>query len=203
MSLRPGDPDGPPLAVGIVTGAHGIHGVLRVRVFDPDSVALEPGRTVMLRRDGEPVGEREVAAVAPVPGKPDRRRLTFVGPRDRDAAEALRGCEILVSRDQLPPLADDEYYLVDAIGLPVLRERDGELQVLGKIHGLTSNGAQDLFEVRWRAPNGRARTWLLPVLPQTIVEMGSERVLVEVPQGMLPDALEEPPEPGADPEADA
>ncbi|MCA9648784.1 MAG: 16S rRNA processing protein RimM [Myxococcales bacterium] len=196
MSPRPGDADGPPLAVGVAIGAHGVHGALRVLLHDPDSEALQPGRTVVLHRDGETVGRLELEAVAPVPGKPGRRRVSAAGLHDRDAAEALRGCELLVSRDQLPPLDEDEYYLADAIGLPVQRERNGVTQALGEISGLTSNGAQDLYEVRWRGPDGRARTWLLPVLPQTIVEMGPTRVLVELPLGMLPEGLEGEEEPG-------
>lgn len=191
MSLRSGDADGPPLAVGVVTGAHGIHGILRVRVFDPDSDALQPDRIVVLHRDDEVVVQLTVKRAAPVPGKPDRRRLTVEGISDRDAADALRGCELRISRDQLPPLDEDEYYLADAVGLPVQRQRGDQLQALGTISGITTNGIQDLFEVRWRGPDGRARTWLLPVLPHTIVELGDERVLVDLPLGMLPDALED------------
>ncbi|MEX1361624.1 MAG: ribosome maturation factor RimM [Nannocystaceae bacterium] len=188
---RPGEP---PLELGVVIGAHGIAGVLRILLHAPDSDALQPGRTVALVRDGARVTELTVEAVAPVPGKPNRRRLTAAGLRDRDEAEALRGCELWMSRDELPPLADDEYYLADAIGLAVQRERDGAVQALGKVTGLTSNGVQDLFEVSWRGPDGRARPWLLPVLPHTIVDIDGQRILVDVPLGMLPDGLEDPAE---------
>jgi len=180
--------------VGYVAGAHGVHGALVVHLHDAESTSLEPGRRVHLHRQGEDSGvEHEVTTVAPGPGKANRWRVTLEAVGDRDTAQALRGSTLWVERDQLPPLADDEYYLVDAIGLPVQREREGNTQALGRITGLTSNGAQDLFEVRWRGPDGRARQWLLPILPHTIVDLGKERVLVDLPLGLLPDAFEEEP----------
>jgi 16S rRNA processing protein RimM len=36
---------------------------------------------------------------------------------DRNAAEALRGARIFVSRSSFPAVAKDEYYWVDLIGL--------------------------------------------------------------------------------------
>ncbi len=39
---------------------------------------------------------------------------------DRDAAEAMRGTEILVPRDALPPPAPGEYYWVDLEGMRVV-----------------------------------------------------------------------------------
>jgi 16S rRNA processing protein RimM len=40
------------------------------------------------------------------------------GVNDRDAAEALNGVELYVSRDQLPaPDGEDEFYHADLIGL--------------------------------------------------------------------------------------
>jgi len=44
-------------------------------------------------------------------GKAESARVTFKGIDDRDAAVALRGVELYVSRDQLPKLAqEDDFY---------------------------------------------------------------------------------------------
>ncbi len=195
------DPGAALLVVGYVAASHGVRGGLRVQLHDPRSQALEPGRRVTLRRDDRIIGTHEVRQIDPVPGKPGRFRVTMIGIADRERAEALRGCELLVARDALPQLEDDEFYLADAIGLPVAREHEGELQALGRIVGLTTNGAQDLFEVEWQGPDGRVHAWLLPVLPHHVVEVGPERVLVDLPLGLLPEALEgeEPAEEPRDP----
>lgn len=46
------------------------------------------------------------------------------GLTDRESAAALRGSEIRVPRDHLPPTAPEEYYQVDLIGLEVVN-REG------------------------------------------------------------------------------
>jgi 16S rRNA processing protein RimM len=181
----------PLLVVGYVARAHGIAGGLRVRMHNPASEALVPGRMVTLRRDDAVVQTHVVESAQPVPGKAGHRRVTLVGVGHRDQADALRGCELLVAREHLPTLSSDEFYLADAVGLPVQRQRGEQLQALGTIVGLTSNGVQDLFEVQWREGGGSAGTWLLPVLPQHIIELDAQRVLVDLPLGLLPDALED------------
>jgi 16S rRNA processing protein RimM len=180
------------LAVAEVVAPHGIHGWVRVRLHDPASKALRRGLVVSLRRPGAADVKRELLAVEPIPGKP-ACRVQLAGVDDRDAAEALRGHELWLARADLPPLAKDEFYLADIIGLPVERVLpDGRVQPLGTVVGLTSNGAQDLLEVEWQPPGRRADTWLMPVVPHFIVELG-ERLRVDLPLGMLPDELEEPP----------
>ena len=191
------DDDPALLVVGYVAGPHGVRGAVRLHLHDPGSSTLAPGRRLVLRRGEEEIGHHEVSRVDPVPGKPGRLRVVLTGVPGRDEAEALRGCEVLVDREQLPALADDEFYLADAIGRPVQREADGK--ALGTIVGLTSNGAQDLFEVEWRAADGKRHTWLLPVLPDCIVEVDDERVRVDLPLGLLPEELEPDLEPDLEP----
>ena len=173
------------LVVARVTAPHGIRGGLRAKLHDPKSTSLAVGRPVQLGADGPVV---RIKSVSPVPGR-EFVRLTLAGVDSREGAEALRGCELLMERDVLPPLADDEFYLADAIGLPVERLRGGEVQALGRIIGLTSNGAQDLFEIEWSSANGRRR-WLMPVIPQFIVSLDGERLRVDLPIGLLPVELE-------------
>ena len=179
------------LAVAVVVGAHGIQGALRMHLYAPDSAALRPGLTVALRRDAAeaPVLCTQLISAEPIPGRPlVRVRLATI--HDRNAAEALRGCSVWLQRSDLPPLASDEFYLADVIGLPVERVRpDGRVQALGVVVALTSNGAQDLLEVGFTDPRGRRDTWLLPVLPQFIAEVDAHRLRVDLPLGLLPEAL--------------
>jgi 16S rRNA processing protein RimM len=191
VGSAPRKPSGAPspetLAVAVIVGAHGIRGWVRVHLHDPKSRALRPGLRVTLHG---PQGERpsKVLAVDPVPGKP-LARVHLDGVTDRDQAEALRGSELWLARKDLPPLAADEFYLADLIGLAVERVRpDGRVQPLGTVIALTSNGAQDLLEVEYQPPGRRSDTWLLPVLPQFLAEIEG-RLRVELPIGMLPDAL--------------
>ncbi len=175
------------LVVARVTAPHGIRGGLRAKLHDPKSTSLVVGRQVQLGSGGPTVTLEGVNAV---PGK-DFVRLRLSGVRSRDEAEALRGCELLVDREHLPALQEDEFYLADAIGLPVERlDQAGEVQALGTIVGLTSNRAQDLFEIEWTSDSGGRKRWLMPVIPQFIESLSGECLRVDLPIGMLPAELE-------------
>ena len=64
---------------------------------------------------------------------------------DRNAAEALKGARIFVSRaDFPPPSSPDEYYWVDLIGLDVVN-REG--LALGEVRDLLSTGPQTVLVV--------------------------------------------------------
>lgn len=184
-------PRGERLSVGYVAGVHGTRGLVRIQLHDPESTAVRRGVEIVLVRDAEALGRHLVEDVDAVPGKAGRLRVRLRGVDDRDQAEALRGSTIEVERAELPPLDEDEFYLADAIGLAVRRvDESGAEQELGRVVGVTSNGPQDLFEVQWRDSRGRSRTWLLPVLPQFLRDMDTHRILVDVPEEFLPEALE-------------
>lgn len=187
------------IAVAECSAPHGVRGALRCRLYDPSSTALRPGLRVELRPQTGPAGHAlasmscEIVTVEPIPGR-SSVRVVFRGVDDRDRAESLRGYQVWVDRDDLPPLDDDEFYLEDIIGFPVEREREGgRVQRLGTVVGVTSNGAQDLLEVEWLRPDGRKDTWLLPALPQFLADIADGRVRVELPIGLLPDPLEDAP----------
>jgi len=117
-----------PLAV--VTGAHGVRGELRVKLYNPASDLLGSLTRVRLRRAGD-AGE-------PAHVELQRARLmhqglwlvALAGCDDRDAAAALRGAELCVPRHELPALAQDEHYLVDFAGLRALLPDGRELGVV-------------------------------------------------------------------------
>jgi 16S rRNA processing protein RimM len=177
--------------VGYVSGSHGVRGMLRVHLHDPRSGALAPGRRVALRRDGRTLATHEVRQLDPVPGKPGHLRVALAGVPGRDEADALRGCELLVARRDLPALADDEFYLADAIGLSVVRQSDQ--RALGTIVGLTSNGVQDLFEVEHhrRRRQHRHRVAVTGAADTFIEDIGDRPPCSSsLPIGLLPAALE-------------
>lgn len=197
----------PPLVVGVIVGPHGLRGAVKVRLHNEASTALRPGIRVMLRdledAKGHNTRARTITECQAVPHK-RQVRLQLEGVDGRDAAEALRGVSVLVDRGDLPPLDSDEFYLADAVGLPVERALpSGELQNLGVIEAVMTGGPQDFFEVVWSSARGQRESWLLPVGPPYIVDIvtpttatpGAGRVRVELPEGLLPETLGEPGEP--------
>ncbi|MBO6937275.1 MAG: 16S rRNA processing protein RimM [Deltaproteobacteria bacterium] len=104
--------------LGVITRPHGVRGEVRVHPFNADSKLLGKLEAVWGANDD---GERRMAIVRA------RRAakhwiVTFEGVGSHEAADALRGVELRVDRDQLPDLDDDELYLADLEGLEVRYE---------------------------------------------------------------------------------
>lgn len=71
--------------------------------------------------------------------------VQLAGCNSRDAAEALKGLEVGVYRDQLPGSGNDEYYWRDLVGLQVITK---EGRVLGIVDHLIETGANDVLVVK-------------------------------------------------------
>ena len=149
--------------VAQVGAAHGVRGEVRVTTFTADPMALAAYKTLM-RQDGSPA--LTIASARPAMGGLVAR---LKGVDDRNAAEALRGLKLYISRDSLPEPEEDEFYLADLIGLSV-ETAEGEL--LGKVKTVQDFGAGDLLEIQPRA----GATWWLPftreAVPQVLIAQG-------------------------------
>jgi 16S rRNA processing protein RimM len=66
----------------------------------------------------------------------------LMGVSDRDAAEALKGAVVQISRSLFPPLSDGEFYWVDLIGMAV-ENLQGEQ--FGTVRNLMDNGAHPIL----------------------------------------------------------
>jgi 16S rRNA processing protein RimM len=132
------------IPLGLVGAPHGVAGELRVRLYNPDSSALEHGRVeIVLRGPGER-GETPHRVVAAKRSGLDFLLLALEGIADRDAAAALRGAELCVPRDALPPAREGELYLVDLVGLRAERP-DGAL--VGQVRGVHEYPASQVLLV--------------------------------------------------------
>jgi len=69
---------------------------------------------------------------------------TLVGMAGRDAAEALKGASVQVSRAEFPALEEDEYYWSDLIGMDVVNLQG---EALGKVIDMMSNGPQSILRI--------------------------------------------------------
>ena len=158
--------------VGLITGAHGIKGEVKVRSFtaDPEAIAhYSPLETA--------AGNR--ITVVKLRAQKDGFIASLKGVTDRNAAEALRGTELFVPRERLPETAGGEVYIHDLIGAAVML-KDGVK--LGQIVGVENYGAGDLLDVR---TEGRKNTVLIPYAEAYVLKADAEIVLVDLPEGFL------------------
>ena len=143
----------------------------------------------------------KVVRMSRKPGS-DLARLWMDEISTREEAECLRGAKLCVLRADLPPLAEDEFYLADLVGLVVRSQRAPSVS-LGRVEGVVDNSLQDLLEIDWTAEagaaGGRARTWLLPAVDAYLREYDDDTLWVDLPEGLLPTALERALEAGSSP----
>jgi 16S rRNA processing protein RimM len=122
------------IPLGLVGAPHGLHGELRVRLFNPGSEALERrGLEVALRGPG-PRPEASYRVTSAKRSGADYVLLALEGVADRDAAVALRGAEICIPREALPAAAEGELYLVDLVGLQAQRPDGSAVGPIRAVH---------------------------------------------------------------------
>jgi 16S rRNA processing protein RimM len=101
----------------------------------------------------------------------------------KEQADALRGKRLMIARDVLPNLPDDEFYHADLVGLAVL-DTGGVL--LGEVKTVLNHGASDLLEIM---RPGTPETVLLPFTQASVptVDLAGGRIVADPPEGLFPD----------------
>jgi len=156
------------ILVARVAGAFGVKGEVRLTAYTADPMALLEYRDLK-RETGAP-------GLTLTSARPHKGGVV-VHAREvetREQAEALRGLRLYIAREALPALEEDEYYLVDLIGLTV-QTSNGES--LGVVREVRDFGAGDLLEIQPAA----GASWWLPFTREAVPEVRlAERVIVAV-----------------------
>ena len=144
-----------PVTLAVITGAHGVTGEVRLKLFTGDLSGYRSfnGGSLTLKslRNG-------IARFAEVP--------------DRNAAERLRGTLLTVPRSALPPLDEGEYYHADILGLPCV-STSGE--ALGLVVAIDDFGAGDVIEIE--RPD--KKRFMVPMRAPAVPEWDDERLVVD------------------------
>ena len=151
-----------PVTLAAVTGAHGVAGEVRLKLFGEGLDGLKRHKRfnqgeltlTKLRDDGK---GGAVARFAEIP--------------DRTAAEALRGTALTVPRDALPPLEEGEYYHADLLGLAAVSD---EGEPLGTVVAVENFGAGDVLEIE--RPTGKR--FMVPMTAAAVPEWNDERAVI-------------------------
>ena len=172
------------VCVGVVTGAHGVRGAVRVKSFtaEPEDVAsygpLEDeagGRCFTLHL----VGSAKGVLIAAIPGIDDRNR-----------AEALRGLRLYLPRSALPPTGEEEYYHADLIGLEAALA-DGT--PVGTVRAVHDFGAGDTLEIARPSGPPVLAPFTRAVVP--VVDLDAGRLVLDPPPGLFEPAADDSPSP--------
>ncbi|MBD2250537.1 ribosome maturation factor RimM [Nostoc parmelioides] len=175
------------LQIGKIVSAQGLSG--EVRVY-PDSDFPErfevPGTRWLLRP-----GQTEPQPIELLHGRYLENKNLYVlqlaGVENRSQSEELRGCMLFVPASDRPELGEDEYHVVDLIGMEVFLQTSGDL--VGTVVDVIPAG-NDLLEVSLHEPvpsDKKPKTVLIPFVKAIapVVDLQTRRIEITPPPGLL------------------
>jgi len=149
-----------------VAGAWGVRGWLRVVPFnDPlDSILTAQPRWWLRGPHASHMIEIEEARA-----HRDEIVAKATGLDDRDRAQALKGCEVLIGRSAFPRAREGEVYWVDLIGCAVSNPAG---ESLGVVAAVEEFGAHPVLRLEAVGEAGRATVGrLIPFVPEYVLEI--------------------------------
>ena len=172
-----------PVLMATIGAAQGLRGEVRAKTYTTEPEALGDYGNLH-SQDGrvfEILDIREMKGMAVV---------RFKGVNDRNAAEALKGLDLYIERDNLPDelLDNDEFFYADLEGLEAF---DAEGKSYGIVTAIFDFGAGDLLELK--SPG--KRPMLIPFSEAAVLEIDLEegRILVDpMAAGLLDDGEDGP-----------
>jgi len=153
------------LVVGVFVGAHGLRGEVKLRPLTEFPERLPRLRELRFRL---PDGREEMRAVVSTRQHREMLLVTLEGVGDREAADALRGAEVLMDAADAPPLPEGRYYVHQLLGLRVVTP-DGE--ELGRITEVLPYPANDVYV---------AGRYLIPATHDAVLRLAPEEGVVVV-----------------------
>ncbi len=167
------------VCIGVIAGAHGVRGQVRVKSF-----TAEPQDVTAYGPVTDASGARQFDLR--ITGAARGMMLAKIdGVGDRNAAELLRGTELYVDRDRLPEPDEDEFYYADLIGLDAV-STGGE--TLGTVRAMHNFGAGDMIELE----NASGKTEILPFTAAVVpaIDLAAGVVTIDLPHEIFvrPDA---------------
>lgn len=155
------------ILIAQVTGAHGIDGAVRLRVYSDDPSGLKRFRR-MITSGGQALTLQSMTA------GPRGVTARFAEVANRTQAEALRGVDLFIARADLgTSSAADGYYHADLIGLAV---ECPEGRGVGTVAAVENFGAGDLLDLAL----ADGRTVLVPFRDEAVpvVDLEAGRLVV-------------------------
>jgi 16S rRNA processing protein RimM len=159
-----------------VARPHGVHGEVRLKVFNQDSDVLLEQDDVLLRLPG---GEEHEVSVDRARRADQAILMKLYSVDDRDRADEIRGALVCVRRGDFPELDSGEFYACDVFGAAV--SHDGK--EIGTVRDLRSYPTVDVLVVR--AADG-GKDYEVPLVEAIVerVDVEAETVVLKTLEGV-------------------
>ena len=159
------------IKLGKITAPQGIKGEVRVYPYTDKLTRFSEIEAVLLN------GKR--CRIQKVRYMKNMAVLKLEGIDDRNAAEAVRNQELLLSREDLWEQPEDTYFVDDLVGCRVVSEDGTPVGTLKTIH---SRPAQDLYEIEKTGGS----TFLLPAVKEFVrgVDIENKTITIHLIEGL-------------------
>ena len=155
------------IVVGVLKGAHGVRGDVRVKSFTADPEAVfdfgplldEAGKVILTPKSARPGKDHFIV-------RPKEQK-------QKEEWDALRGTLLHVPRASLPAADEDEFYIEDLVGLDVFT---GGSERAGRIRAVQDFGAGDLLDIDLVGGGSVFVPFTLADVP--VVDIAARRVVV-------------------------
>ena len=163
------------VCIAKIAQTHGVKGLVKLFLYaeNPDLVNAPTLYTSKKNADTlkltlkNPAGKYWLASIDGITNKED--------------AEAFRGTELWLPREDLPEIEDeDEFYHQDLLGLDVFNASD---ELIGTVKSLDNFGAGDLLEISYK----HGADFYLPFTKEAVptINIAENRIKIVIPDGLL------------------
>lgn len=160
-----------PIELAAITGAHGVNGEVRLKLFGEGVEALSQHKSFIARDNG-----RELKLTKIRSDNKGGAVARFAGVSNRNEAEKLRGTVLTVARDDLPALDEGEYYHADLLGLKVVTDTG---EVIGSVLAIQNYGATDIIEIECDPPPAKGqKSVMVPMTKAAVIEWDAQRLVI-------------------------
>lgn len=163
------------LQIGVITSTHGIRGEVKVFPTTDDNNRFKKLKECFIefKNDLIPVKAKSCKFFK------NMVILQFEGIENINDVEKYKQCKLYVDREHAVPLAKDEYFMTDLIGISVHTEDGKELGTLSEI---IPTGANDVYVVT----DNEKKELLLPAIKDCIlnIDLDKKEMTVRLMKGM-------------------
>jgi 16S rRNA processing protein RimM len=168
------------LEVGKIVAAQGLKGEVRIYPNTDFPERFEQPGTRWLLRPGEQTPEPIELLSGRYVSNKGLYVVQFAGINDRNQAEALRDCRLIVPETDRPPLEEGEFHVIDLLGLVVIDQ--ASQQSIGTVTDVIPAG-NDLLEVELTTGKKVLVPFVEAIVP--VVDLEQRRVEITPPPGLI------------------
>ncbi len=161
--------------IGIILKPQGLKGEIKVKSISPYPERFKLLNKIFIKKESIQTYTVQSVRVS------DRFVfLKFDEINNRDQAENLRDCEILVEKSDLLELKDQEYFIHDLIGCRVYSEDGQEIGDLIEVSQFSSN---DIYVVK----NNQGKEILIPAIGEVIrqIDLQTRTITIHLLEGLV------------------